>query len=93
MSDSRADYSFQIAGVADQPGSTLTLGLPPEGGNLNLQSVGAAVTSSVNLKMTRSSEQGVQVFTHDAIPLAGGDRAQSPSLATGPTPAKASPSS
>ena len=26
--------------------------------------------------MTRSSEQGVQVFNHDAIPLAGGDRAQ-----------------
>ncbi len=76
VSDNRADYSFQIAGVSDQPGSTLNLGLPPEGGNLNLQYVGAAATSSVNLKMTRSSEQGVQVFNHDAIPLAGGDMAQ-----------------
>ena len=76
VSDNRADYSFQIAGVSDQPGSTLNLGLPPEGGNLNLQYVGAAPTSSVNLKMTRSSEQGVQVFNHNAIPLAGGDIAQ-----------------
>ena len=42
VSDNRADYSFQIAGISDQPGSTLNLGLPPEGGNLNLQYVGAA---------------------------------------------------
>jgi hypothetical protein len=71
VSDNRADYSFQIAGVSDQPGSTLNVGLPPEGGKLNLQYVGAALTSSVNLKMTRSSPQGVQVFDHNAIPLAG----------------------
>ena len=76
VSDNRADYSFQITGVSDQPGSTLNLGLPPEGGNLNLQYVGAAATSSVTLKMTRSSPQGVQVFDHDAIPLAGGDMDQ-----------------
>ena len=78
VSDNRADYSFQIAGVSDQPGSTLNLGLPAEGGNLNLQYVGATATSSVNLKMTRSSEQGVQVFSHDAIPLAGGDTRRAP---------------
>ena len=30
----------------------------------------------MNLEMTRSSEQGVQVFNHDAIPLVGGDCAQ-----------------
>ena len=76
VSDTRADYSFRLAGISDQPGSTLNLGLPPEGGNLDLQYVGAALTSSVNLTMTRSNEQGVQVFNHDAIPLAGGDRAQ-----------------
>jgi hypothetical protein len=74
VSDDRADYSFQIAGISDQPGSTLNLGLPPEGGNLNLQHVGG--TSSVNLKMTRSNEQGVHVFAHNAIPLVGVDRAQ-----------------
>ena len=76
VSDNRADYSFQVSGVSDQPGSTLNLGLPPEGGNLNLQYVGATATSSVNLKLTRSSEQGVQVFDHNAIPLVGGDSAQ-----------------
>jgi hypothetical protein len=76
VSDKQADYSFQIAGVTDQPGSTVNLGLPPEGGSLILQYVGSAPTSSVNLKMTRSSEQGVQVFNHNAIPLAGGDKDQ-----------------
>ena len=30
----------------------------------------------MNLKMTRETEQGVQVFSHNAIPLAGGDTAQ-----------------
>ena len=76
VSDNRADYSFQVAGISDQPGSTLNLGLPAEAGNLNLQEVGATSTASVNLKMTRSGEQGVQVFSHDAIPLVGGDTAQ-----------------
>jgi hypothetical protein len=65
-----------VAGVSGQPGSTLNLGLPPEGGNLDLLNVGATTTSSVNLRMTRSSELGVQIFDHDAIPLAGADRAQ-----------------
>ena len=76
VSDNQADYSFEIAGVSDQPGSTINLSLPAEGGSLTLQNVGAAQASSVNLKMTRSSQQGVQVFRHDAIPLAGGDIAQ-----------------
>jgi hypothetical protein len=76
VSDRRADYSFQVSGISDQPGSTINLGLPPEGGNLNIQYIGASIASSVNLKMTRSSEQGVQVFDHNAIPLTGGDTAQ-----------------
>ena len=76
VSDNQADYSFQLTGVSDQPGSTLNVGLPPEGGDLNLQNVGTALASSVNLKMTRSSPQGVQVFDHNAIPLAGADIAQ-----------------
>lgn len=71
VSDTRADWSFVVSGVSDQPGSTLNVGLPPEGGKLNLQYVGAAEATSVNLKMTRSSEQGVQVFGHNAIPLSG----------------------
>ena len=76
VSDNRADYTFRVAGISDQPGSTLNLGLPPEGGDLNLQNVGVALSSSVNLTMTRSSEQGVQVFNHDGISLAGGELAQ-----------------
>jgi hypothetical protein len=76
VSDNRADYSFQVAGISDQPGTTLNLGLPPEGGNLNLQNVGAISTASVSFKMTRLSKQGVQVFSHHAIPLVGADTAQ-----------------
>jgi hypothetical protein len=76
LSDTQADYSFDISGVADQPGSTINLGLPPEGGSLALQYVGAAPTSSVNVKMTRSTEQGVQVFNHSAIPLTGTNKDQ-----------------
>jgi hypothetical protein len=76
VSDNRADYSFQVAGISDRPGSTLNVGLRPEGGNLNLQVVGPALSSSINLTMSRSSEQGVQVFNHDGVPLAGGEVAQ-----------------
>jgi hypothetical protein len=76
VSDNRADYSFQVAGISDQPGSTLNVGLPPEGGDLNLQFVGPAHSSSINLTMSRSSEQGVQVFNHDGVPLSGGEVAQ-----------------
>jgi hypothetical protein len=76
VSDNKADYSFEIAGVSDQPGSTINFGLPPETGTLVLQHVGSSSTSSVNLKMTRASEQGVEVFDHNAIPLAAGDKEQ-----------------
>jgi hypothetical protein len=71
VSDTRADYSFQIAGASERPGSTLNVGLPPEEGKLNLQYVGAAPASKVDIRMTRSSPQGVRVFEHKAIPLAG----------------------
>ena len=76
VSENKADYTFDIAGVSDRPGSTVNIGLPAEGGNLNVQNVGSAVSSKVNLKVTRESEQGVQVFEHRAIPLAGGTAAQ-----------------
>jgi hypothetical protein len=76
VSDTQADYSFDISGVADQPGSTINLGLPPEGGSLALQYVGAAPASSVSVKMTRSTEQGVQVFNHSGIPLTGTNKDQ-----------------
>jgi hypothetical protein len=76
VSDNQADYSFVIGGASEQAGGTLNLALPAEGGNLTLQYVGPAVTSSVNFKMTKETEQGVQVFNHSGIPLVGGDLAQ-----------------
>ena len=75
VSDNQADYSFEVAGVADQPGSTINLGLPAESGSLTINDVGAAGASAVNLKMTRSTQRGVQVFSHNAISLVGGDTA------------------
>jgi hypothetical protein len=76
VSDTRAEYAFVIGGVSDQPGSTLNLHVPPEGGSLIISNAGSTGTSSVSLQMTRSTEQGVQHFSHDAIPLAGGDTAE-----------------
>jgi hypothetical protein len=75
VSDTRAHYAFVIAGVSSQPGSTINLHVPAEGGSLIISNVGSTGASSVNLQMTRSTGQGVQVFSHDAIPLAGGDTA------------------
>jgi hypothetical protein len=76
VSDTRAHYAFVIAGVSNQPGSTINLSVPPEGGSLIISNVGSTGASSLNLQMTRSTEQGVQQFSHDAIPLAGGDTAE-----------------
>jgi hypothetical protein len=76
VSDTRAHYAFVIGGVSSQPGSTLNLHVPPGGGSLIVSNTGFIGTSSVNLQMTRETEQGVQTFTHNAIPLAGNDTAQ-----------------
>jgi hypothetical protein len=76
VSDKHADYSFDVGGVSDQPGSTVNVSLPAEGGSLSMSIVGSALTSSVNLAMTRSTELGPQVFRHQAIGLAAGDTAE-----------------
>ncbi len=76
VSDNKADYAFELGGITDPPGSTLNVSLPPEGGTLSLGHVGSSTASTVNLKMTRETEQGMQVFNHSAIPLTGGDQAQ-----------------
>jgi hypothetical protein len=75
VSDTRAHYAFTIAGVSSQPGGTINVSVPPEGGSLIVSNAGSSGASSVDLQMTRSTEQGVQNFSHDAIPLAGGDTA------------------
>ena len=59
--------------MSSQPGSTLNLRAPPEGGSLIISNVGSPGRFSVTLKMTRSTGQGVQRFTHAAIPLTNGD--------------------
>jgi hypothetical protein len=76
VSDTNAQYAFVIAGVSSQPGSTITLGIPAEGGSLVISDDGSTGASSVDLQMTRSTEQGVQHFVHRAVPLAGGDTAE-----------------
>ena len=76
MSGPRAHYAFVIAGVSSQPGSTINLSVPPEGGSLIISNVGSTGASSVSLQMTRETEQGVQHFSHGAIPLTGGDTAE-----------------
>ena len=76
VSDDGADYSFVIRGVSDLPGNTITLGLPAEGGRLNMRNVGSGPPSTVSLTMTRYTQKGTQVFTHDAISLVEGDSAK-----------------
>ncbi len=76
VSDTRAHYAFVIAGVSSQPGSTINLGVPAEGGSLNITNAGSTAASTVDLQMTRETEQGVQNFRHGDIPLTGGDTAQ-----------------
>jgi hypothetical protein len=60
VSDTSADYSFELAGVSTRPGSTLNLTLPADGGTLSVQTVGAETGASIGLKMNRETEQGVQ---------------------------------
>jgi hypothetical protein len=76
VSDNQADYSFKISGVSDQPGSTLNIAIPPEGSTVSLQNVGSTTQSTINFSMTRETEQGVQTFSHNSIPLANSDKAQ-----------------
>jgi hypothetical protein len=76
VSDQHADYAFTISGLSAQRNGTVTLGLPAEGGNLTIAKSGAGQVSKVNLKMTRYTTQGTQVFSHNAVALAGGDTAQ-----------------
>ena len=76
VSDNQAEYAFEVAGISDRPGSTTNIGLPPEGDTLTLQTVGSARAASVNFKVTRETERGIEVFQHKAIPLGSGDAAR-----------------
>ena len=76
VSDDAADYTFDVHGVSDQPGSTVTLGLPEEGGNFNLDAAGTQGTSTLDLTMLREDDKGSTTFGHKGIALNGGDTAQ-----------------
>ena len=41
VSDTRAHYAFVISGVSSQPGSTINLSVPPEGGSLIITNAGS----------------------------------------------------
>jgi hypothetical protein len=75
VSDTNADYTFEVMGVSDQPGSTVNVMLPADGTDLTVDTAGQGGTSDVSLQMTREDGQGVQVFKHSGISLAGGDQA------------------
>jgi hypothetical protein len=76
VSNQQADYSFVVSGRSSQPGGTISLGLPAESGSLSLANSGSDRAAKVNLDMTRYTKQGTQLFSHQGIPLAGGDTAQ-----------------
>jgi hypothetical protein len=57
-----------MAGVSNQAGSTINLHVPAEGGSPIITNTGSTGTSSVNLEMTRSTQQGVQVFSTTPSP-------------------------
>ncbi len=76
VSDADAHYAFTVAGVADRPGATLRFGIPVDGGILTIWNGRSAPPSSVTVQMTRATERGTQVFTHRALRLDGGERAE-----------------
>ena len=76
VSEAQAHYAFVVAGVSNQPGSKINLRAPAGSGTLIVSNAGSTAASSVDLEMTRSTEQGVQRFKRDAIPLAAGATAE-----------------
>jgi hypothetical protein len=75
VSNKQADYGFVVSGLSAQPGGTITLGLPAEGGSLSMAN-SAGSSSNVSFEMTRYTKQDTRVFRHNGIPLVGGDTAQ-----------------
>jgi hypothetical protein len=76
VSNTQADYAFDVSGLATQAKGTTTFALPAEGGNLTMKTTGNAPASSVDLQMTRFTPQGTQTFNHGGVALASGDSAQ-----------------
>ena len=75
-SDDAADYEFTLAGMLDNPGETMNLGLPLEGGSLTVNPSGTKGPVTYALTMDRSDEKGTQHFNNDKLTLAPGDSAE-----------------
>ena len=75
-SDERADYSFKVTGLVDEPGSTLAISDPPDGKGLLIRDIGVQASSTVRLEMTRYADDGIQTFSHEGITQAGEDTAE-----------------
>ena len=92
VSDNHADYSFQVAGISDQPGTTLNLGLPAEAGKLEPARGRGHVHRQREPQddpLWRARRPGLQPQRH--TPRRRGLWPNS-SSATGPAPARAFPS-
>lgn len=75
VSDAKAYYNFTISGVADAPGSTVKLGLPPTAGTLSIDTQNSTGTATFDLSMSREDADGQLNFDHKGIDLAAGDDA------------------
>jgi hypothetical protein len=76
VSDESADYLFTLKGASDQAGSTIKVGLPQEGGVLDIDAGSSTGTSTFALTMDREGDDGTLHFSHAGLALDAGDRAQ-----------------
>jgi hypothetical protein len=75
VSDNQADYAFTVSGLSARPGGVVSLTLPAESSNLTVANAGTSGTSKVDVQATRYTAKTTTTFSHQGIPLAGGDTA------------------
>jgi hypothetical protein len=75
VSDTAADYTFDVSGESDA-NSTVTLGLPIDGGVFNIDTGTTEGTTTFDLSMLREDDNGSQEFDHNDMDLNNGDSAQ-----------------
>ncbi len=75
VSDTNADYTFEVMGLSDVPGSTTTLKLPAEGADLVIDTGASTGPSNVTVKVHREDGEGVKDFIGKDIQLAAGEQA------------------
>ena len=65
-SDNGVDYDIALSGVTDQRHPAVQVGLPVGSGTLTVEHPGGSGTSTVNLTVTRETDQGVASSTRTA---------------------------